>query len=274
LPPTSVSVRPDGLFAAVGHDGWISYIDLVANAVLATFTVSTDVLDIVLDGNGYVHAFPRRDQWERVRSIEIATETESLHTGNSVRAGSLAQLHPGGDAIYAADNGLSPSDIEKYDISASPVVYLRDSPYHGTYAMCGNLWISEDGLRIFTRCGNTFRASVDPAQDMTYSGALENMDDIIVNLSHSVETGLVASIIRDGAIVNPDSTVDTEIRFYDDQFLTIAGSVSLPDFSMSGNNFDAHGKFVFYNSGGTRYFAIVQADSASGLLNDFGISIH
>ncbi|MGB7931203.1 MAG: hypothetical protein WCH04_03110, partial [Gammaproteobacteria bacterium] len=164
LSPTSVSIGPDGQFAAVGHDGYFSYIDLSQGQLLSTYSVSTDVLDIVLAGNGYVYAFPRQDQWENIRCIELATGNETLHTGNFVYAGTLARLHPNGTDIYGADNGLSPSDIEKYSIAGGTAQYLYDSPYHGTYAMGGELWFTEDGSRIFTRSGNVFRSSSAQAQ--------------------------------------------------------------------------------------------------------------
>lgn len=266
LTPTTVGVSPDGLKAAVGHNGWITYVDLVSNSIIKTFAVTTDVFDIVLDAYGYVHAFPRIDQWERIRSVNLASEIESLHGGNSIRAGTYVRRHPDGNSIYGADNGLSPSDIEKYDISVSPVRYLSDSPYHGTYNFCGNLWITEDGLRIITRCGNAFRSSSDPLLDMTYNGKLENWTGSIASLNHSIEAGKIASI-------KTGSLTDTEIRFYNDDFLTEAGTAALPPFQTPGGDFVSHGKFVFYNSAGTRVFAVVQADSSSALLNDFGIAV-
>jgi hypothetical protein len=51
LAPACVSVGPDGLFAAVGHNGWISYINLSTHALIKTLPVSTDVVDIVLAGS-------------------------------------------------------------------------------------------------------------------------------------------------------------------------------------------------------------------------------
>jgi hypothetical protein len=57
LTPTCVSVSPDGLYAAIGHDAWISYVNLTTASVEKTISVSCDVLDIVLAGNGYMYAF-------------------------------------------------------------------------------------------------------------------------------------------------------------------------------------------------------------------------
>ena len=125
-----MSLSLDGIYATVGHDAWVSYINLSRVTLEKTFAVSTDVLDVVLAGNGYVYAFPRTDQWERIRCISIATEVETQSTGNFIYAGTLAKLHPDGDAIFGADNGLSPSDIEKFSIANGTAEYLYDSPYH------------------------------------------------------------------------------------------------------------------------------------------------
>lgn len=261
LTPTCVSVGPSGLFAAVGHDGWISYVDLTAGALVKTMAVSTDVFDIVLAGNGFVYAFPRRDQWETIRCIEIATEVETLSGGFSIRAGTRAKLHPDGTSIYGANNGLSPSDIEKYDISGGTAAYLYDSPYHGDFAMCGDLWISEDGLRLFTRCGNTFRTSDLRSEDMIYTGSLGNLLRV-QHLDHSTLANQVAALRMEK---------DTELQLYDATFLALLDFIPLPNFLVSDNVFPGHGKFVFYSGDGSQIFTILQADASSGLLFGFGI---
>ena len=268
LTPNCLSVSPDGLYAAVGHDGWISYVNLTTAVLEKTFSVTTDVLDIVLAGNGYVYAFPRHDQWERIRCVEVATEIETLNTGSSIRAGTLAKLHPNSDAIYGADNGLSPSDIEKYSVVNGTAEYLYDSPYHGDFSMCGDLWISEDGLRIFTRCGNVFRSSELQSQDMTYNGSLSELS-LIEHLSHSSAADKVIAI--PGADWIPPDDEDTELQIYDYDFLNFEESVSLPNFIVNGNAYPGHGRYVFFNSDGSAYYVVMQADETSGMLYDFGV---
>ena len=68
--------------------------------------------------NKWAYVFPKDDQWEYVRCINlnISTDNEANSTGGSMYAGTKGRLHPSGKFIYGADNGLSPSDIEKYDI--------------------------------------------------------------------------------------------------------------------------------------------------------------
>jgi len=267
LTPTSVAVSPDGLFAAVGHNAWISYVDLSTATLIKTLPVTADVFDIILAGNDYVYAFPRIDQWVQIHSINILSGIEVLSGGRSIRAGTKAKLHPGGAAIYGANNGLSPADIEKYDISGGAPVFLYDSPYHGDYAMCGDLWMSGDGFRIFTRCGNVFNATSLQATDMTYGGALQNLG-LVRHLSHSPAIGKL-TVIPDNSW---NTTIaDTEIWVFGYNFLTFEQSIKLPHFVVGNNQYAGHGRFVFYNSNGSKTFILLQADATSGMLYDYGI---
>lgn len=271
LAPTSVSVSPNGRFAAVGHNGWISYVDLTAGVLVKTLAVTADLGDVILAGNGYVYAFPRIDQWVNVHSIEIASGTETLANGFTY-AGTRGKLHASGTKIYAANNGLSPSDIERYDVATGPASYAYDSPYHGDYAMCGDLWLSEDGARIFTRCGNVFRATAQQVDDMTYNGALPGVG-LVRHMSHSSQAGKLL-VIPDVGFLDEESNADTVVRRHDQEFYALEESVSLPPFAVGGADYAGHGRFVFFNRAGTKHFVVIQADAASGLLNDFGVVVY
>ncbi len=266
LAPTSVSVSPDGLHAAVGHNGWVSYVRLspAPLAVEKTIATTADVFDVVLAGNGYVYAFPRIDQWETIRCLQISTGAETLSTGMSIYARTRAKLHPGGSAIYGANNGLSPSDIEKYGIGGGTAAYLYDSPYHGDYGMCGDLWISEDGARIFTACGNTFRSTTAQATDMTYAGSLEATARVLW-ADHSATAGKVLAVPGE-PYWPPEPGADQAIRVYGDQFLGLQETTPLPRVGVAGKGYPAHGRFAFFSSDGTRRFVVFDVDAASGLL--------
>ena len=265
-----VGVSPDGMFAAVGHSGAISHVDLVNVAVLKKLDVSTDVLDIVLAGNGYVYAYPRTDQWQRVRSVRIDTNTETLHTGNLIYAGSLARIHPGGAWIYDANNGLSPSDIEKIGISGGTAVYAYDSPYHGDYSMCGNLWISENGTRIYTKCGNVFRSTADRATDMTYVGRFDN-ESSIRWASQSDAFGSIAVVPSISSTYPTPPRTDQEIHYYSPDFLQFQGKMVLPAFRVENNTWQSRGRWHFFSADGLKQHIVVQSDPESGMLYDFGV---
>jgi len=270
--PTCVSVGPDGRFAAVGHDGWVSLVHLETGNLVKTMPVSTDVVDVVLAGNDYIYAFPRTDQWVSIHSINITSELETIGDDH-IHAGTLAKLHPSGKAMYGADNGVSPSDIEKYDISGGPAIVLYDSPYHGDFAMCGDLWMSKDGLRIFTRCSNVFRSSELQSQDMLYNGsfAIPDTENLFIkSVDHSSAISQVALIPE--VPVWGDEDADTKVVLFDYDYLDYVGQVQLPGFLHNGLSVASHGRFVFYHSSGDQLFVIVQADETSGFLHDYGIA--
>jgi hypothetical protein len=271
--PTSVSVSPDGLYAAVGHAGLISSVDLVTKTVGTVISTTADANDIVLTGNGYAYVFPRTGQWDSIHCIDLNNGAETLSAPYSIYEKASAKPHPGGTAIYSADYaGISPADIRKYDISGGTAAVLYDSPYHGDYSMCGDLWISEDGLRIFTKCGNVFRSSPSryssgtTPEDMTYNGNLSQLSRI-THLSHSATANQVVAI-SETYTTQANSTV---LQWYDYTNLTYLKSLTLPHFLANNSHYTGHGRFVFYNSLGTKVFVILQADATSGLLNDYGI---
>ena len=274
LSPNCVAIRPDGAYAAVGHNGFVSYVNLSTMSVERTYAVTTNALDIILPANGWVYVFPKTDQWARIRCIELSTGIEKDHLGNSIYAGTLAKLHPSGNYIYGANNGLSPSDFEKYDISSGQASYLYDSPYHGDYSFAGNIWISDDGGRLFARSRNVFRSSPNQSEDMKYAGILAG-EGSVQWLDYSSAADRIYAVFGSGGWY--DDSPDSEVRVYEPDFLAFKGTVPLPQFLVpngqgGGTLHDARGKFVFVNSAGTRFHALIQADQSSGLLLDWAVA--
>jgi DNA-binding beta-propeller fold protein YncE len=169
--PMSVSVSQDGNFAAVGFDGHLSHIDLRAKRVINTYDVSCESLDIVLNKD-WAYVFPKRDQWQAVRSINLTNGQETLSSSAAIYAGTKARLHPSGKFLYATNNFVSPTDIQKFDIQTGPVVPLYDSPYHGDYPVEGDLWFSEDGKRVFLKGQTVMKLSENHDEDMRYNGSI------------------------------------------------------------------------------------------------------
>lgn len=272
LAAACVSIRPDGLLAAVGHNGFVTTVNLTTMAVVQTYAITTDALDIVLPANGWVYVFPRMDQWETIRCLNLATGGETLNTGRSIYAGTLGRLHPSGDFIYGANNGLSPSDFEKYDIRPGTAAYLYDSPYHGHYSFAGDLWMADDGQRIFARSGNVFRSTTSQTDDMTYNGSL-SVSAPVQWVEHSSAAGRVYCLLADWYL----GTAAPELRVYSASFLGFLGVVPLPSFLVpdgtgGGTIVNASGRFAFANAAGTRVHVLVKAAAGSGMLNDWAVA--
>ena len=265
--PTSVAVGPGGLDAAVGHDALITYVNLAtlkqaAPPAPVLLNVSAEVFDLVLDGRGYVHAAPLRDQWVNFHSINIATNVEALSIGVPLRAGSHAKLQPGTTFIYSADNDLSPSSLVKWDVSSGTATYLYDL-FGTNYGYCGQLWFSDDTVTTYTRCSNVFRAAATQSQDMGYSGTLPVTRGTyayqLVSVDESAAAGAILGIEASPFDCGPTGSIaacKTNVRVYDSTFLGATGLYALPDITLAGQAYAQRGLFVFYSADGTRRFLI------------------
>ena len=265
LSPKCLSISPDGLTAVVGHNGWISSVDLSTMTLLKTIAVPEVISEIVHAGNGYAYGFTP-SFYDYIYSINLTTEAVTSSSGG--RTPAAARLHPAGDRLYGADRNVSPDDIMRIDVSPQgPADFAYDSPYHGNYSFCGNVWISMDGLRLFTACGNVFRASNVPAEDMTFSGKLSE-ENLVTWASHSQSGNSVVVLPGFGQLPRKDN----EVHYYTQDFLLYRGKATLPSFIVDNNTWEPRGRYVFFNAAGTKQYVIVQAAETSNLAPlDYGV---
>jgi hypothetical protein len=263
-PPMAVAVDPSGLNAAVAYDAHVSWIDLQAATIRATCALSSNSYDLALTRAGSAYVVPRTDQWVPLHTVNLNTCTET--TSSNLRAGSHVALHPSELAVFTADQGLSPSRVNRCDISGSTpsCTDAENNADWGTYDYCGNLWISADGQRIYTACGVTLRVSgnvnTSPA---TYGGTLNG----VTSVAHMSEGTFAQEI----ALI-PGSS-DTMVRIHETGFLGFVKEVSIPTFPLpDGGSTPAHGRFVFTTSAVDMLYVIEQADPSSGALLDFAIA--
>ncbi|MCZ0942868.1 MAG: hypothetical protein OXJ53_07425 [Gammaproteobacteria bacterium] len=181
----AVSVSPDGTHAAVGHDGWVSHVDLESMRVLATHGVPALLDDVVLDVQGNAHGFPGTGQHVEAYSVDLATGAVRKSWGGLIREQTQARLHPSGTRIYGADTGLSPSDLERYSIVDGALRLDYDSPYHGEYEFWGNVWFDADGAAALTPCGVVVRLTHDRGTDLRFAMQLNGLRERIRHASSS-----------------------------------------------------------------------------------------
>jgi hypothetical protein len=255
--PLSVSVRPDGAYAAVGHQGWVSYVNLQTAAVQQVFTVGADANYIVLAGNGYMYLFSDDGN---LYSLLISTGTQST-TAASFYGNGPARLYTDDQSIYQA-NG---SGRAKWSISAG--VAANDNLPYSAPSSCGNLWIAEDGLSIVTECGSVYSASETPALDLQYLGALSNAGAVVWAAESDVQYS--TAVIPGTNYQLPAN--DTQVQVYGDAYLNYVGSLALPQFMAGGSPYAGHGKFTFWNNAGTSLYVVEQADSTAQLLSSYAV---
>lgn len=284
--PISVSVAPDGLTAAVGHDAQISIVDLTtvgqAGAPAPTILdVGSDVNDVVLDGNGYVHVLPRLGDRVEIHSVQVSTNTEQLSTGRQIWAGARGRLHPSGDYLYTANARISPDDLEKWDIGSGAAAWLYDSPYHGDFMMCNELWIPESGSIILTACGHAFQSSTDPAQDLLHVGSLEmyeagSLPFRIRSLSHAAAQGEFAVVEHDflRCVLLPGSEICyTHLAYFEDASLDRLDFYTFAPVRVNGRDYAQQGLFVFHDAVGTDKYVLSKLLGAPGPDLEYYLSV-
>lgn len=274
LSPICISVNPAGTHAVVGHDANVTYIDLLSMSKINVFNTPEIAFDIVIASNSYAYIFPATGQWTNILCLNLANGSQSQSAGYSIRETTRAKLHPSGEYIYGANNGVSPSDFEKYDIRLGTAELMYDSPYHGDFSFGGDIWISDDGNRLFARSRNVFISTTNPATDMTYNGQLSG-DSYLQTLDHSSASGSIFAVGFGGDVW--DTYPSDEVRMYEDVFLNYTGSITLPGFmvpdgSGDGTYFKSEGHFGFFNSSGEKFFVLVRAQEGSGMLNDWAVA--
>ena len=282
--PTSVSVSPDGLTAAVGHERLVTHVDLTAigapgSQPATLLNLSTEARDVVLDGRGYVHVLPIFEGPIDIRSIEIATNTEQLAVGTAGYAGK-ARLHPSGDYLYTVTDLQSPADMEKFDIRTVPATRLYDSRYHGDYGLCDNLWVSESGLRLFTACGEVFLTAELEADDLIYDGTLSLSSVppvtgyVIRSLSTSESHDEIALIEEEFDNCTQDrnpSQCFPHLILYDGAYqrLQLYGFAPV---TIDGYPYGQRGLFIFHTRDGARRFLMHRIYGAPDPDNEFFVS--
>jgi chitinase len=279
LTPTCLALSSDGKFAVVGHDAWVTYVDLAAGAVIQTWPIDATAGQVVLGdavsvsgrATRFAYVFPLRDQWVSIHNVDLGTGAEQL--SELVYAGMYAVLEPGTNHIFGVTTNLSPTQIYRFDLDGTTGVAggNAQSPYWGDHPMGSILWMSTDGTQLLTGAGTRFRTT-----DLTYAGTAS---DVGSNGSNFV--GLLwADYSPDGShwLVQPgtvnfggQSTNDSGFELIDSQFLANPSVVSYPVFQRAGSVYPLHGRRVFYDSTGTHTVALAQIDSSAAALLDYTV---
>jgi hypothetical protein len=257
LPPFGVSVRPDGLYAAVGHDGWVSYVNLQTATVERIFKVFLDVGHLILAANGYAYLFPSQSS-DEVYSLNIATATATASgLANDSRN---PRLYADGNFIYSGGNYFS-----KWAIAQGVGSNLGRSINDNT---CGNIWLTEDGMRMITGCGWIYRTSSIPSEDLQPNGSLLNIIRVFWAEQASIPGVTAVLGMQDWSSPGAD-----KLRIYGDEYLQLLRTVSLHPFPVGSSYYTGYGQFAFWNASETEVIVVEKVDDSAGLLSGYGIAV-
>ena len=262
--PTSLSVSPDGLSAAVGHAGKISVVDLTQVGVPAApapllLDTSVNPIDVILDSLGHVLAISYQLDYDNMQLVDIATNSEQ-DTGLSSGYDNFRR-DPSSDALYSAHDSM-PAGLSKWDMSSGSLVYLYADTFYGDQDTCGEVWFDAEGDTLITTCGRTFRASANPADDMVFTGRLaltepaQYFDIGIRSISHSPAANQFVLIESSRHDCNPHSSSSpcyTRLAFHEASFLNRQAIYAIGPMIVGNRPYAHLGRFVFHGADGKKY---------------------
>ncbi len=263
--PNSVSISSDGLRAAVGHDAAVSYVDLVEPRVIGTWPLSGPyAADVVLGdpvGTGatpFAFLFPSgAGMFDGIHSVKLSDGTETIF---GLHGATRAVKHPSGDRLFALTTNLLPAQLYRVDLGpdGTPAASV-EGPYRGDYPMGGDLWVSGDGEQILTSAGTRFRTS-----DLTYSGSAAfgySPNPSIVSADWSADQGRWLIQPAQGlTIPSPENTSFWTVQSTD---LASGQETAIPRLVGDGATYPVHGRYVFYDSTGTRAVIVGQVSGST-----------
>ncbi|HEY3450615.1 MAG TPA: hypothetical protein VGK67_29940 [Myxococcales bacterium] len=280
--PTCVSVSPDGKAAAVGHDTWVSFVDLEAKTVVKTWpttipagdVVATDPLTLADHTSRIAYLFPHREYYARIHAIDASNGGEIAGSGDQrVYEGGRFRLQPGSSHLFHITLNLSPQSLFRWDFDPATGALAPGGQALNAwrYPIGSNLWVSEDGAQILVAAGTRFSTS-----DMTYSGEMT----LAAHAALAWADAPAAPSAAEGkwlvqptgdAWASPDDTNDLSLWTYDAQDLANPEQTELPKLGLGAVAHPLHGRYVFFDKAGTKKISVAQIDADAGVLDDFVI---
>jgi chitinase len=276
LTPATVSLSGDGLFAAVAHDGAVSYVDLAGATVVRTLPFVGDQAFAVLGDNAFVYTAQRGPAGDHIRLLAQPVAGGAITTAISSLTGAAhARVRNGAGALYlTSDSQFFFGGIEEYTLSGGTPAPV--TPAGGVFtSACGNLWLSQAGTRLFTRCGVVLHASSSAVDDLTNAGTLAHAATSQLFLRHLSDSTAAGEISAIGSADTPFfiTSDDQTLRRWDSNGLTQRESVPFPTETVGSGSFKWSGRFVFYRSDGSERYVVLQLDPAAAVVQDFGVVI-
>ncbi|HOW50670.1 MAG TPA: hypothetical protein PLV42_01350 [bacterium] len=243
LIPISLSISPDGNEAVVGHYGYFSHINLVGGLLMDTYEAQTIVYDIVFGANNSIYVFPQTS-----KDLIVFNAIDGTEKGRFEDFGSDARAvrHPTDERLFVIQGGA----IILLDISVMPPEKL--SKLESEFPIGDDLWIAENGSKIFTKSGSIFSSSDfgDTNEDLLYQGRLEELETV----KHLHNLGAVGR-----TVAIPDGGDDIQLNLYADPLLSYEKTIKLPTLNFNQTEHQYHGEVVYFNQDDTKIITVLSA---------------
>jgi len=170
--PTSFAISEDWSKAAVGHNGFLSAINLSSNTVTATYTLDYSVNDIAWAENNWFCYTQKGGSFSCLHWINTADGSLYDDTDKtSLDGSSIIKKVPNQAYLIATRNSTSPSGFFAYNIATKSIKSYA-------HMDLSNFWFSENGEYIFASYLNIFRTTSSTGSTDTFNTTINSIGKI------------------------------------------------------------------------------------------------
>ena len=253
--PTCFRLSEDGYNALIGHNGYITTIDMENFEVIKTIEVGQNVHDIEWANDDWCCYTLKNVQWSNLYWVNL--KTNEISYTDRLYGGCVLYRIPDENYILVAEVGIS-SGVYLVDIDTKEIK-------NSFRNKIGNFWVSEDGTYIFTGDmsasylgGHVFRTSsfLTPADNVPFFSRLSPQPYWIPWIDHHATSQSVW-------VLTPSDFLYSELRViiqYDDNDYKRVNTYYFDDYHNS-RLVQAH--YVFANKAGTELVAIRNVTSGN-----------
>jgi hypothetical protein len=175
-----LGVSPNGRYAAVLHNGVVSFIDVDRAVLLRSFSTSGEQTEVFVTNDAKVIVMGQAGgQWvdspwnvfDGLTGVRVPTTSTGYGNGRfyGTQYGVYADRF---SRTITMSMGISPSDLDLLEFNPTTFNPVRatDSPYHGDYSMDVPIGLTDSQDLVMTSVGTYFRTS-----DLRYAGRLSNV---------------------------------------------------------------------------------------------------
>lgn len=268
--PTSFDASEDWTKAAVGHNKYISAIDLSSNTVTATYSLNCSVYDIAWAENDWFCYTQNNEYFTCLHWINIADGAlYNSPDNNSLYGGTIVKKVPDQPYLIATINYLSPSGFFAYDIATKNIKSYAHMDLN-------NFWFSENGDYIFAKNQNIYQttSSTNPTDTLYITinpiGTINTGVDNYYGLQYVYHSNNYLWVLQNNSFSSDNAP--TSIYQINDNDFTLANSyeydvIYQPDAQATPLNIIAN--YIFTNKEGTEILVLCKDTSSNSWVIQF-----
>jgi len=261
--PLDITIMPQGGIAVVSFQNYSAVtIDIIENKVLETYSINNQSFaEIIGAPNNQVYFLPSYS-YDDIGVLDIISGSFTKYSFSISLDINQALLHPTGNYIYGVDY----SELIKLNIENQYPAF-EYSTY--SYDPDGEIWLSKDGLNIFTKSKK--RLLINPeisGVDVISEETLPLEDYSLYYIEHNIHNNEYYTITANYKSSN-NITGGDKIIILDNNFMP-AGTIELEDFYylLSGEPgyqiTNSYANYIFCTSNGNKIIVISQASGYYG----------